>query len=69
MPEHWQRFKTERVTILGADGAPMPGMRVWFEIPGAGVVDYVEVPENEFSPERVRGMIEERVALHAALDE
>lgn len=50
-------------TMLNKRGNPTPAFRVTFTFEG-GVTDFVDVPENMYSPESTKIAIEERITKH-----
>ena len=56
-------IKAQRWTFLDELGNPVDGYRVSFVMPN-GMVDYVYVPEREYSKDTVLALIKAKVALH-----
>jgi len=56
-------IKAQRWTFLDELGNPVDGYRVSFTMPN-GMVDYVYVPEREYSKDAIIALIKEKVAKH-----
>jgi len=56
-------IKAQRWTFLDELGNPVDGYRVSFVMPN-GMVDYVYIPEREYSKDAIIALIKEKVAKH-----
>ena len=49
--------RTRRVTIMTAEDLPVQGHRVYFTEASTGMSDYVEIPDAEYSGEKVKVLV------------
>lgn len=58
---------TERGSLLMPGGRPTQGYRVWFTVPELGVVDFVEIKKDNYTPENVHAAIEALIERHISV--
>lgn len=58
--------KADRWTYLDELSNPVDGYRITF-VYDDGMVDFVYVPERQYTPEQVHNLIQEKLAVHKEL--